>query len=1014
MNFKKYLVPTLALVFGLSFLFYGLFSKEPPATPKLHKPHSKHVNWTVEKLNLNTSLVSPALMVKNKKEISMPLNTRSLHIKTAIHGSFAETRLEIEFENENDRILEGEFYFPLGEKQLISSFELEVNGKMREGVIVDKDLGRVAFESTVRRKVDPGLLELAKGNTFKARVYPIPAKGTKKISITYVEELTTKDGMNAYFLPLDYSGEIENYSCSISVDNLGQELVDKQHKYSLVGDQFVMRSDLKKVKLKKGIQLVQQDLDESQSSIAPTEDGNYIFQTSLQPKQEKHLKSKLKSVSILLDVSASSEKRDFEKEKTLIRKYLGSFGKVDVQLIVFSNAVHQKSWRTILSDSDITRFLEELDYLEPDGGTQLGCITADQILGGEVLLFSDCLSNLGKESFPKLNKKRVYVISSSSGFDSRYAQLTAQNGGEFINLNENGLAESLNKLKYEQLQFLGIEGIKGKTTGIGSFADSDFMTYSKLKSLPKELTLLFGMEGKVTKKIKVKRDALRKMKSTAMLSKFWSNNYLKELDLESEKNKQEIIRLAKENKLISSYTSLIVLDDLEDYLQYRIVPPVGMRKEYYKRLKVRETPEIDSKRETREHREMVQARFEELIEWWKTDFEPKPVEKEEKLKTINMADVVSSNGNVNTSQGQDNAAGENHVLANEAVSAGSYNMTLSATSNGAASYSWTESSNTFQVMDVNGNNSFKVSETNELEAKIELANWDPETPYLNKLKASRNTELYRVYLSLKKNYRNQPSFYVDVSDYFLKIGKKKEAIRILSNISELEMENPQMLRILAHRYEQMGEYKLAVSVFETVKKMRPEEPQSYRDLALAYELNKNYSKAFKELKYVITHSWDSRFRDIENICLVELNHLVSKHKLMTGKLNKKLIRQMPVDIRVVIDWDSDNCDIDLWVTDPSGEKCFYSHQLTEAGGRISLDCTGGYGPEEFMIKKAIKGSYQIQANYYGSSAQTLSGLTTIQVKLITNYGRKNEKAQSITRRLEEQSEIIDLAEFEFE
>lgn len=553
----------------------------------------------------------------------------------------------------------------------------------------------------------------------------------------------------------------------------------------------------------------------------------------------------------------------------------------------------------------------------------------------------------------------------------------------------------------------------GKTTGIGSFADSDFVTYSKLKALPKEFTLLFGSKGKVTKKIKVKGDSLKKVKSTGVLSKFWSNNYLKELDLESDKNKQEMIRVAKENKLISRYTSLIVLDALEDYLQYRIVPPVEMRKEYYKRLKAQETPEIDSKRETQEHREMVQARFEELIEWWKIDFEPKPVEKEEKQKTDVTVGFVTPN--VSENRSQETADGQTHVFADQAVSAGSYNnVTLSATANGATSYSWSESSNmTLQVTDASAC-SFKASGTNELEAKIELANWDPETPYLSKLKASPKSGLYKTYLSLKEKYSNQPSFYVDVSDYFLKIGKKKEAIRILSNISELEMENPQMLRILAHRYEQMGEYKLAVSVFETVKKMRLEEPQSYRDLALTYELNKQYSKAFKELKYVITHSWDDRFRDIENICLVELNHLVSKHKLATGKLNKKLIRRMPVDIRVVIDWDSDNCDIDLWVTDPSGEKCDYSHQLTEAGGRMSLDCTGGYGPEEFLIKRAMKGRYQIQANYYGSSAQTLSGLTTIHVKLITNYGRKNEKVQSITRRLEEQSEIIDLAEFEFE
>ncbi len=1007
MNFKKYLTPVLALLFGLSFLLYGLFSKESQAIKQKSEKH-KSVSWTVEKLELDTTLASPALMVKNEKEMSVPLNTRSLHIETVIHGTFAETKLEMEFENENNRILEGEFYFPLAEKQIISDFQLEVNGKMRQGVIVDKDLGRVAFESTVRRKVDPGLLELSKGNVFKARIYPIPAKGTKKVSITYVEELTTNGGTNGYFLPLNYSGQIENYTCSISVDDLGQELIDKQNKFTLVGDHFVAKTDLKRVKLKKGIQLIQQDLDQSESSIASTSDGKCIFQTSLQPKHEKHLKSKVKSLSILLDVSASSEKRSFEKEKSLIQKYLSSFKKVDVQLITFSNAVHQTSWRTILTESDITRLLEEMDYQKLDGGTQLGCITPDQILGDEVLLLSDCLSNLGKESFPKLTKKRVYVISSTSEFDSRSAQLTAQNGGEFINLNQTGLTESLQKLNYEQLEFLGIQGVEGTTTGIGSFADSDFTSYSKLKSLPKEFTLLFGLEGKVTQKIKVKSASLRKLKSTETLSKFWSNNYLKELDLKSDQNKSEMIRLARENKLISRFTSLIVLDAMEDYLQYRIVPPLEMRKEYYKRLKQLEVPETNSRKETKDHREMVQARFEELIQWWKTDFDPTPI-KEEKQKeggTVGFAEpLANASADEVTYMFSDATTSQISPSTVQEVSAGTYSLSATAMNGATSSFSFTTA---------NATEAFKVAEKNESEPKVELSNWDPKTPYLSKLKATRSSEVYDTYLSLKKKYQNQPSFYVDVSDYFLTIGKKKEAIRVLSNISELEMENPQMLRILAHRYEQMGEYKLAISVFETVKKMRPEEPQSYRDLALVYEMNKNYSKACSELKYVITHKWDERFRDIENICLVELNHLAAKHKVAMGKLNKDLRHEIPVDIRVVIDWDSDNCDIDLWVTDPLNEKCFYSNQLTKAGGRISLDCTGGYGPEEFMIRKAIKGKYQIQANYYGSSAQTLSGLTTIQVKLITNYGRKNEKTQSITRRLSDEKEVIDLAEFEFE
>ncbi|WP_343605982.1 VIT domain-containing protein [Fluviicola sp.] len=989
---KKYLAPALAVLFGGSFILYGILT-DYPSVERETKSYKK-ASWSNEKPVVDTTRMSPALLVKNKKEVSIPLRTKRLHIQTAIHGTYAETTLEIEFQNDNDRVLEGEFYFPLSEKQLISEFRLEVNGEMREGVVVDKDLGRVAFESTVRRKVDPGLLEWSKGNTFKARVYPIPAKGTKKVMISYVEELTTNGGANAYYLPLNYKGIIDQFTYEIAIDDQGQKIEDKRNEYRLIGNRFVTASEWNKKSVKDGIQIVQRNLDASESVLAASADGGYILQTSLQPALEKKLKPALKSVSILLDVSASSGKRDFEKEKSLIYDYLSAHKKTDVQLIAFSNEVHFTSRRTILSTSDLNALLNEMDGQKLDGGTQLGCVDGDQISGEEVLLLSDCLSNLGEEAFPKLDKKRVYVISSAPEFDSRAAKLTVQNGGEFINLAELGLKESLEKLKYEQLHFLGLEGDKGITTGIGAAAGSDFISYSKFKTLPEELTLLFGTGGKTKKRLTLKSASLRKTASPQTLAKFWSDDYLKELDLEGAKNKAKMLRLAKENKLISPYTSLIVLDELEDYVQYRIVPPAKLRKAYYKRLA--ELPKAEKKSarvETKEHREAVLSRFGELIKWWETDFEQMKAKAEKKLEeeqelAVRFVEPVTV------------AEGTYMVLADETSGSTTYAFSGSVSAN---SVSYT----------TNATTAVYKQEQEGSEGKIELSNWDPKTPYLSKLKASRAPDAYNTYLELKKEYQNQPSFYVDVSDYFLKIGKKKEAIRVLSNIAELEMENPQMLRILAHRYAQIEAFDLAVSVFEGVKKMRPEEPQSYRDLALVYELNKQYYKAFRELKYVITHNWDERFRDIENICLVELNHLVAKHKLHSGKLNQKLIRELPVDVRVVIDWDSDNCDIDLWVTDPTGEKCFYSNQQTKIGGRISFDCTGGYGPEEFMIKKALKGRYKVQANYYGSSAQTLSGLTTIQVKLITNYGRPNEKMRSITRRLEEQKAVIDLAEFDF-
>lgn len=123
---------------------------------------------------------------------------------------------------------------------------------------------------------------------------------------------------------------------------------------------------------------------------------------------------------------------------------------------------------------------------------------------------------------------------------------------------------------------------------------------------------------------------------------------------------------------------------------------------------------------------------------------------------------------------------------------------------------------------------------------------------------------------------------------------------------------------------------------------------------------------------------------------------------------------MPVDIRIVLNWDTDNSDMDLWVTDPYDEKCYYKHRHTKTGGFISNDFTGGYGPEEFLLKKAAKGKYKIQANYYGSREQTLVGPTTIYLDIYTYYATGEEKKETITMRLSQNKQVVNVGEVMFE
>jgi uncharacterized protein YfaP (DUF2135 family) len=107
-------------------------------------------------------------------------------------------------------------------------------------------------------------------------------------------------------------------------------------------------------------------------------------------------------------------------------------------------------------------------------------------------------------------------------------------------------------------------------------------------------------------------------------------------------------------------------------------------------------------------------------------------------------------------------------------------------------------------------------------------------------------------------------------------------------------------------------------------------------------------------------------------------------------------------------WDTDNTDIDLHVTEPTGETCLYSHNRTTIGGALSKDFTQGYGPEEYMLKKLMPGEYKIQAHFYGSRDQKLIGPTTVQATIITHFGRADEKRQSITLRLKDTKEMVDI------
>jgi tetratricopeptide (TPR) repeat protein len=310
----------------------------------------------------------------------------------------------------------------------------------------------------------------------------------------------------------------------------------------------------------------------------------------------------------------------------------------------------------------------------------------------------------------------------------------------------------------------------------------------------------------------------------------------------------------------------------------------------------------------------------------------------------------------------------------------------------------------------------------KMASSIRLKAWNSNMPYIKELEKETSTaNAYTKYLTLRERYVNIPTFYVDVADFFHSRQAMDTAITILTNLIEIELDNYELLKVLAYKLEYFKQYEMAVLAYEKVLELRPEEPQSYRDLALAYEhvgaIQKSYDLLHKIYNgTLVLKDEDGRFTGIENIAYIELTRLVNTYpkELKLKRRKRKVFKEMPVDVRIVIDWNHNDTDIDLWVFDPKGEKAFYNNDRTKIGGRISNDLTEGYGPEEFMLKNAVKGEYKIVVDHYANTMQKISGPTVLKVSLFTNYGTKHEKKKVTIVRLEEGHDELEVGSLLFE
>lgn len=976
----------------------------------------------------------PALRVHGAEQ---PVRLQTLAVGTTIQSGFAEISLDMVFYNPNARILEGELQFPLLPGQEISGLALDIQGELRSGVPVPKARGQEIFDDIARRNVDPALLEATQGNNYKLRIYPIPAKGTRRVVVRILQPLAERDGMYDFRLPLAFAKHLETFSVEAVVVASEPPAIDSGslglvlERVGLLYRGKVEKSDL----APEGwlsIRLPAASVPDKNLGAVRWRDKIYFTATaSMEVETRKRALPKI--VTLVWGASGSGQNRDRAREYALLDRYFAALGDGQARVVVVRNVAEAPREFPVRSGdwSGIKTYLHSLDY---DGGTALASWKpADDCT--EYLLFTDGLANFGKsregEALPPLSSgQRLYAITASTEADHNL--LRHASGGRLIDLMQHDgdaaarlLLEDATRVRLAPADLAGkgealLDPLASLATADSNRLQVRLAGWITARGTVGAETITLRLEhpdGRLeafSMSIPLNKDVPPHPGEDAPLAaRLWGRYAIAEMEANAGRHKAAIVRLGQELGIVSRETSLIVLETAADYARYDVTPPSSLKAE----VEQLRGPSDSAGGQDYLPIDRLERMWAEKVAWWERDFGKTRVKKQ-KIQAEPEENVAVERRSIGDAEMMYDAySAAPSPSASEAPLLGmSFSMDdampASAVARRPAPPAPALSVASREVVDAKDDSGGDGGGA----MGITLQAWKSDAPYIRRMNRAKKADMYAIYLDERPGCSMSGSFYLDMADRFFAAGMPALGLRVLSNLSEIEVENRQLLRVLAYRLMEAKEPGLALGVLEKVRELAPYEPQSLRDLALAHKAAGNYTEAADLLYEVARRDWDGRFADVNVIALTELNALLADPgaALDASSFDSRLIRNLASDLRVVLTWDADNTDMDLWVTDPNKERCSYENRLTRQGGAMSRDCTGGYGPEEFMLKKAKPGKYRVEVEYYGSSQQVLLGEVTLNVTLTTGFGTSKHKDQIITMRLKNAKNRILVGEFTVE
>ena len=845
-------------------------------------------------------------------------------------------------------------------------------GRLQEARVVAKDKGLETYENIVRTRIDPALLEYAGGNTFSGRVFPIPAKGFNRVLIAYEELLPITAGQAAYryALPDCDLSEVDFRLQASSVECKDPEIAPKEVVRQKGSEQLAFAHTWKE-KCPAGdvvyrftpAQPAVQAISGRQSDNGPV----YLYARIRPELKVEKAEPFARQAVFLLDTSLSEHPDRFDRNMKLMRKILESDADIKQFNVLAFNVgtawLNPKGW---LENSEKGReaVLKRLDGLVLEGATDFGAALnklakpSFDVQAGtplNVFVLSDGLITWGERDVNPLVTRFEERCPLVTRFHCYRTGLGADNLELFDALSRRG-GGIYNC--YEADLATAAMAHRSECLKIENVHLSGGPAANDLLIAGRKAAVYPGGELIVAAKA-AKAGRTNVVVEGTFLGKKWVQEYPIEIDGYSD--------LAPRGWGEVAVASLLALNNP----QYD-----GLVTAYCQHFN-------------------IGSRLASFL----------VLENEADYKRFNLEEERGKTLSGDLGKFIDDAW---HTMAKTLSARDGFMRFMGRVEPRVKVMEGEQKEYVKNLLALLKDSDFEFPET-ALDGKL-LAKADVPAGYLTKRDAD----------------------FRDVTPYLMESRRRSEtgddagAARVLSSVVEMYPGRGDALRLVGYRLLDMKQPAQAANLFRRVQEQRPFEPHSYRDLARALEDSGKYGVAALQYEIVLAGTWHNRFHDsLKMVVREEYAHMMREaiaRKAIGSdlanhfgdRLEQMDPRQFQSDLRVTITWNTDNTDVDLWVIEPSGEKCYYQNRRTKGGGELTEDVTQGYGPERYQARKATKGKYRVIVHYFRPNPNLIAGETHVNVVVTRYAGTPQEVVERHTVSLKKHNEEAQVCEIEFE